>query len=105
VQLLVVTEQLHVGTTALKALLELDLILDDQSLALVVDLGGEFGRDGMVGSWVLEHQTLVANDAWENLRLFDRPLANIGPVFVALRVLLLRVGDLPSCVPVVGELF
>jgi hypothetical protein len=90
-QLLIVTEQLHVGTAALETFLKLDLVLNDQSLALVVDLGGEFGRDGVVSSWVLEHQTLIAGDAWENLRLFDSPLSNIGPIFITLGVFLLRI--------------
>jgi hypothetical protein len=104
-QLLVLAEQLHVSTTTFKSLLEFDLILHNKSLVLVVDLGREFGRDGVVSSGVLENKTLVTLDTREDGGLFNRPLANVGPVFIALGVFLLCVGDLPSRIPVVGELF
>lgn len=102
---LVVAKQLHVSTTALKALLQLDFILYNESLALVVNFCGKLGRDGVVSSGVLKNQTLVASNAREDVWLLDRPLANVGPVFLALGVLLLRIRDLPSRLPVLGELF
>jgi len=102
---LVVSEQLHVGTTALETFLELDLILDDKILALVVDGFSELGRDGVVSSWVLHHKTLVASNARVYGGLLYRPLADVGPVLIRLRVLLLCMRRLPPCLPVVGELF
>jgi hypothetical protein len=42
-ELLVVTKKLHVCTAALEALLEFDLVLHNECLALVVNLGGELG--------------------------------------------------------------
>ena len=59
-QLLVVLQQLHVCTTALKAILKFDLVLHDESLALVVDLRGKLGGDGMVRSRVLYDKTFVS---------------------------------------------
>jgi hypothetical protein len=105
VKLLVITQELHVCATALKTLLELDLILHNEGLALVVDLGGEFGRDSMMSSRILHHETLVARDAGENLGLFNRPLSNICPVLFSLGVLLLRMGWRPSRIPIISELF
>ena len=88
-ELLVVSQQFHICATALETFLELDLILNDQSLALVVDRRGELGGNGMVGSWILDHETLVPSDAREHCRLFDSPFANIGPVLVGFGVFLL----------------
>ena len=88
-KLLVVTQELHICATALKTLLELNLILYDQSLARAIDCCGELCRDGVMSSWVLDNQALVAWDARKNLRLFNRPLSNVGPVLISLRVLLL----------------
>jgi hypothetical protein len=105
VQLLGVTQKLHVCTTALETLLELDLILHHEGLILGVNLLWELGGDGVVSGGVLQHETLIASDAGEDGRLLDRPLSNVGPVLLALGVLLLRVGDFPSRIPVVGELF
>ena len=42
-------QELDVSTTAFQTLLELDLVLDDEGLALGVDGLGEEGRDGVVG--------------------------------------------------------
>jgi hypothetical protein len=104
VELLVVLKKLQVGTTADQRVLGLDLVLDDQSLALVVNLLGELGRDGVVSGRVLDDQTLVTLDTLEDGRLLDRPFTNVGPVLFRLGVILLCVGALPPGLPVVGEL-
>lgn len=87
--------------------LELDLVLDNEGLALVVNLLGELGRDGMVSSGVLDNETLIALHSLVDDGLLDGPLADVGP-FLTLLVgagrVLLRVRGLPSLVPVVGEL-
>ena len=70
-KLLVVSQQLHVCSTAFETILKLDLVLYDQGLTLVVDLGWKFRRDGMVGSCVLHNETFVASDAGEDFRLLD----------------------------------
>lgn len=103
-QRLVFTQQFHVGAAALKALLEFDLILDDEGLIRVVDLLWELGRDGVVGSGILENKTLIASNTGEDGGLFDGPFSNVSPVLFTLGVLLLCVGDFPSRVPVIGEL-
>ena len=59
--------------------MQLNLILDDKSLALVVNLLGELGRDGVVSSSILGDEALVANQATVDGRLLNRPLANVGP--------------------------
>jgi hypothetical protein len=43
----------------------------------------------MVGSRVSHHETFVADDAGQDGWLFDGPLADICPIFIALGVLLL----------------
>ena len=103
-ELLVLLEELQVGTTADQGVLGLDLILDNKSLALVVDLLGELGGDGVVGGRVLDDQTLIALNTLEDGGLLDSPLANVGPVLLGLRVVLLGVGPLPSGLPALGEL-
>lgn len=85
--------------------LRLDLILDNQGLAGVVDLGGELGGDGVVSGLVLQDETLVALNALEDGRLLNRPLAHVRPILIALCVLALSVRWSPSRLPVVGELF
>ena len=82
----VVLEELHVGSTAFEAALELDLVLDDESVVLVADGFVELGGDGVVSSLVLENKTLVAVDALEDGGLLDTPRANVLPLL--LRVLL-----------------
>lgn len=104
VELLVVLKKLQVGTTADQGVLRLDLVLDHKGLALVVNLLGELGRDGVVSGRVLDDQTLVALNTLEDGGLLDRPLANVGPVLVGLGVILLCVRTLPPGLPVVGEL-
>lgn len=99
---LVVLEKLHVGTTTFQASLELGLILDNQGVILVVNGLWELGGDGVVGSLVLEHKTLVAVNATEDTWLLDGPLSNVCPILLS--ALLLRLRSLPSRLPVVCEL-
>lgn len=80
---LVVLEELHVGTTALEAGLELDLVLDDEGVILVGDGLVELAGDGVVGSLVLEDETLVALDTAEDRGLLDGPLAVVSPLFLS----------------------
>lgn len=47
---MLVGQQLDIGTTALETFLELDLVLNDEGLALGVNRFGEESRDGMVSS-------------------------------------------------------
>lgn len=82
----------------------LDLVLNNQGLALVVHLLGKLGRDGVVGSGILQHQALVALDTLENGRLLNRPLSNVDPVLIGSGVFLLGMRWGPSLFPVVGEL-
>jgi hypothetical protein len=86
--------------------LKLNLILSDEGLALVVNLLGEFGRDGMVSSCVLDDQALVTLHALEDTGLLYRPFSNICPLLFlgrALRILL-GMGWFPPFLPVVCEL-
>ena len=68
-QLLVLLEELQVGTTADQGVLRLHLILDNKGFTLVVNLFGEFGRDGVVSGRILDDQALVALDSLEDGRL------------------------------------
>ena len=85
--------------------LRLDLILNHQSLALVVNLLGELGRDSVVSSRVLHDETLVALHSVKNGCFFNSPVTDIGPVFVRPGVVLFGVGSSPSGFPALGELF
>lgn len=71
--------------------MELDLVLDHQGLALGVNLLGEFGADGVVGSSILDNKTLVSLDALVDGGLFYRPLANIRPLLILASCVLLGV--------------
>jgi hypothetical protein len=62
--------------------LKLHLVLDNESLALVLNLLREFGRDSMVSSCVLDHQTLVSLHTLEDVRLLYSPLSNICPLLI-----------------------
>ncbi len=84
--------------------LKLDLILNDEGLALVVDLLGELGRDGVVGGGVLDNKTLVTLHSLVDGGLLNSPLADVRPLLIILGVLL-GVGRLPPLLPVIGELF
>ena len=69
--------------------MQFDLVLYHEVLALVVNLLGELGGYGVVSRLVLEDETLVALDALEDVRLFNSPVADIGPfLLAAFRVLL-----------------
>ena len=86
--------------------MKLDFVLDNKSLALIVDLLWELGRDGMMSSWVLDDKTLVALHTLEDMRLLYSPFSDICPFLVLVRALgiLLGVGWLPSSLPIVCEL-
>ena len=70
--------------------MKLDFVLDNKSLALIVDLLWELGRDGMMSSWVLDDKTLVALDTWKDTWLLDGPLSDVSPILLTLWVILLR---------------
>ena len=84
--------------------LRLDLILNHQRLALVINFLGELGGDGVVSGRILHNETLVALDSLENGGLFDGPITDISPVILRLRVLFFGVGRDPSGIPAFGEL-
>jgi hypothetical protein len=84
--------------------LQLDFILHDERLALVVDRLGELGRNGMMGSSVLDDQALVAVYAAIDLGFLDRPVSNVGPLLFGSRVLLLCMRRSPPLVPIIREL-
>lgn len=131
VESLVVAQELHVGTTAVQSLctrthvstcsdalvftvdakltLKLHLVLNNEGLALVVNLLGELGRDGVVSGGVLDDKTLVALNSLVLVGLLNSPLANVGPFLFLLSLVgaasvLLGVRRLPSRLPVIGEL-
>ena len=58
-----------------------------------------------MSGWVLYDQTLILLNSLEDMRLLNRPLADICPFFGSLRVFLLRMRGFPACFPVVCELF
>lgn len=76
--------------------LQFDLVLDHEILALVVDLLGKFGRYGVVSRLVLQNKTLVVLDALEDGRLFNSPVADVGPFLLAALRVLLGMRCLPS---------
>jgi hypothetical protein len=88
-----------------KLTLELDLVLNNKSLALVVNLLGELGGDGVVSGGVLYNKTLVAVNSLVLDGLLNCPLADVCPLLLRAGRVLLCVRGLPSLVPVVGELF
>ena len=92
------------GGGLLELTLKLDFVLNHKGLALIVDFLGEFGRDGVVSRGILDDKTFVAGHALVDVWLFHCPLADIGPLFLAILGVLLGVGWLPSLLPVVGEL-
>ena len=94
---------MHTGTVG--PTLKLHLILDYKRLTLVVDLLGKLRRDGMVGSLVLEDQTLVILNTLQHEGFLDLPVADVCPLFVGVGAdIFLRIRGLPSCAPVIGEL-
>lgn len=85
--------------------MKLDLILDDEFLALSVDGLAELGRNGVMSSLVLRYETLVPINALVDGRLLYGPLANILPFLLFVFCVFLCMGCLPPCLPVVCELF
>jgi hypothetical protein len=71
--------------------LKFHLVLYNQSLAFVVNLGGKFGRDGMMGGRVLDDKTFVAFHTRVDSWLLYGPLSDVSPVLVTLGILLLGV--------------
>lgn len=88
-----------------KLTLRFHLILNHQRLALVVNLLGELGGNGMVSRNVLHNKTLVALHSLENGGFFDGPFTDIGPLILRLGVILFGLGRSPSRFPALGELF
>ena len=86
--------------------LKLDLVLNHEGLALVVELLGELGGDGMVSSGVLDDKSLVALHALVGGGLLHGPGTDVGPLLVTLGGggVLLGVGRLPPFLPVISEL-
>jgi hypothetical protein len=86
--------------------LKLDFVLNNKCLSLVIDLLGELGRDGMMSCSVLDDKTLVALHALVDMWLFYSPFSNISPFLILVGTLcvLLGMGWLPSCLPVICEL-
>lgn len=88
--------------------LHLDLVLNNEGLSLVVNLLGEFGRNGVMGSCVLDNETFITLHTLEDVGLLYSPFSNISPfffLFARTLCVFLGVGWLPSCFPVIGELF
>ena len=84
--------------------LQLNLVLNDQGLASVVNLVRQLGRDGMVGSLVLDNKTLLTLHSLQDVGLLNCPLANVGPLLIGAGGILLGMGRFPSLLPVVGKL-
>ena len=118
---LVVLEELHVGTTALKAIwetsqysnlasiaisltLKLDFILNNQGFTLVVDGLGEFGGDGMMGGLVLDDKSLVPLHALQDGGFLNSPIANVRPLLFGGLIILLGMRCLPPLLPIICEL-
>jgi hypothetical protein len=99
-----ILKQLEVTTTAITALLVLDLVLNDERLVRNVDGLVEGGRDSVVRRHALRNETMVALDD-RGGSFFDRPFANIGKGFTAHGGLLRSLRGGPSLVPTFGELF
>ena len=73
--------------------LQLDLVLDDESLALVVNCLWEFGGNSVMSSGVLDDETLVTLHSLEDLWFLNGPLADVLPLLLdisSLHVLLDR---------------
>lgn len=82
-----ILEQFHISTTTVSTLLVFDFILNDQWLFAEVNSFGEVGRDGVVSSFVLSHETLVTLDdssGW----VLDLPFTDIAEGLAANRSLL-----------------
>jgi hypothetical protein len=62
--------------------LKFDLVLNDQRLSFGVNCLCKLGRDGMMGSLVLDYQALVALHALEDSWLLNGPVANVRPLIL-----------------------
>jgi hypothetical protein len=62
--------------------LKLDLVLNNESLALVLNLLWELGRNGVVSGRVLDDETLIAFHPLEDSWLFDGPFSNVCPLLI-----------------------
>lgn len=82
-----ILEQFHISTTTVSTLLVLDFILNDQWLFAEVNSFGEVGRDGVVSSFVLSHETLVTLDD-SSRWVLDLPFTDITEGLAANRSLL-----------------
>lgn len=90
-----------------KRTLKLHFILNNKRVLLVANGLGEFGRNSMMSSLVLDDEALVTLHTLQHGGLFYRPGADVGPFFVSLvlvALLLLRMGRLPPRLPVIREL-
>lgn len=82
-----ILEQFHISTTTVSTLLVFDFILNDQWLFAEVNSFGEVGRDGVVSSFVLSHETLVTLDD-SSRWVLDLPFTDITEGLAANRSLL-----------------
>ena len=101
-----ILEEFDVATTAVAALLVLDLVLDDERLAIAAKLerARKRGGDGVVGGLGLGDEALIVLE--ERLDgVLDLPLADIAEGLAADGSLLGRLGGRPPRVPVLRELF
>ncbi len=99
-----VLEQLEVTTTAITALLVLDLVLNDERLVRNVNWFVEWGRDCVVRRDALRNETEVAlNDGGGCF--FDQPFANIREDFITNGGLLSSLRGCPPVLPALGKLF
>jgi hypothetical protein len=69
--------------------LQLHFILHHERLPFVVYRLGKLGRDGMMGSGILDNETLVTDYARHDGSFFDGPFSHIGPILVGLGVFFL----------------
>lgn len=84
------------GRVAGRITLKLDFVLDHKCLSLVIYSFVEFGRNGMMSCRVLDHESFISLDAFEDGGLLDRPGADVSPFFSSLRVFLFGVRWCPS---------
>ena len=98
-----ILKELDIATTAVTALLVLDLVLDDEGLVRERDRLIKRSRDGMVGSLALSNKALIALQD-RNQRVFDLPLADVAEGLTANGSLLGSFRRCPTLCPVFCEL-
>ena len=98
-----ILEEFDVATTAVAALLVLDLVLDDKRLFREVDGLREWGRDGVVRGLRLRDEAEVALDD-RHQGLLYLPFTDIAESLAADGGLLGRLRGSPARRPLVGEL-